>query len=105
MFRISWRSRKLPLIERFWADRVCVCLCRFVDSVMGFVLLSGFLFSLLQALQSVSLDPAHTCVCVDFFIEAMLFDMLQLCVDLWVCVYTSVCVCVLQSSVLVLPAR
>lgn len=33
-------------------------------------------------------------VCIFFFVEAMLFDMFQLCVDLWVCVYTSVWVCV-----------
>lgn len=46
-----------------------------------------------RVLQSVSLDPACICVCVYFFIEATLFDMFQLCVDLWLCVYTSVCVC------------
>lgn len=39
-----------------------------------------------------SLDPACMCVSVYFFIEAMLFDMFQLRVDLWVCVYMCVCV-------------
>ena len=38
------------------------------------------------------LNPACMCVCVYFFVEAMLFDMFQLCVDLWVCVYVCVCV-------------
>lgn len=34
------------------------------------------------------------CVCVYFVIEAVLFDMFQLCVDIWVCVYMCVCLCV-----------